>query len=259
MEILSWNVNGLRAVEKKGNLKEVLEKYSPSLFFIQEIKGQEEKFSSINKKYPGYKKIYHPAEKPGYAGVALWIKEGDFPEGSYQVEKGFPGWIDYEGRVLQFFWKDWVFLGVYVPNGGKSKEAFEEKLLFLEKFLEYLLSLRKKKKKVLFCGDMNIAHQEIDLARPKENQNSIGFLPVEREWISTYIKKGFVDLFRHFYPDRVSYTWWHLKTRARERNVGWRIDYFFIDKKHLSYVKEVEHLEEIFGSDHCPIWLKIEV
>lgn len=258
VKIISWNVNGLRAVEKKGEFHKLIEKENPDLLFIQETKAKPEQLSSFLTDNPHYETYYHSAVKPGYSGVGLWVKKKLIPK-SYEIHRGMPGWDDHEGRVIGLSWGDYLLYGVYFPNGGKSQEAWQEKLRFYDHFHEHIHKMREQGKKILFTGDLNVAHEEIDLARPKENENSIGFLPEERAWVSRLIADNWVDVFRTLYPTKISYTWWQLQTRARERNIGWRIDYFIVDKPLFAKVKSMDHLNDHPGSDHCPIFMTIEL
>ncbi|RME87875.1 MAG: exodeoxyribonuclease III [Candidatus Hydrogenedentota bacterium] len=256
--LYSWNVNGIRAVERKGALDEFLQKYNPDILFLQETKARKEQLSEMLTDHPEYYQYYHSAEKKGYSGVSVWLKKSVIPQDHF-VSTGMDGWNDHEGRVIRVDIGQYTFFGVYFPNGGKSEEAWKEKLVFYDHFLDHINTLRKKRRKIIWTGDLNVAHTEIDLARPKENQNSIGFLPEERSWVDRVIQKNWVDCFRYFHPDKISYTWWQMQTRARERNVGWRIDYFFVDKKLLPEIIDCDHLNEQMGSDHCPIFLKTKL
>jgi exodeoxyribonuclease III len=257
MRIVSWNVNGIRAVERKENLGSFLEKYHPDIFCIQETKAQEEQLDEIDKKYDTYQKYYQSAEKRGYSGTSIWVKN---TYSVLQTSVGMPGWNDSEGRVLRVDLENCIILTIYFPNGGKSPEAWEEKLRFYDHFLEYVEKLRaEQNKNIIFCGDMNVAHHPIDIARPEDNEGRIGFHPREREWMTRVIEHGWQDVFRAIYPNtKDSYTWWHMRTRARLRNVGWRIDYFFTHKSYFDRVEKIEHLDQEEGSDHCPILLEIK-
>ncbi len=255
MKIISWNVNGIRAVERKGDLEAFLENHNPDVFLIQETKCKEDQVQSLIKKYADYEQFYHSAEKPGYAGTAIWVKKG---LGDVKFETGMSDFEDIEGRIARVDIENLVILGVYFPNGGKSNEAWDGKLVFYEKFLSYVNALRKEGKQVIFAGDVNCAHEPIDLARPEDNDGKIGFHPDERAHLSQWIGEGWIDVWR----DRNSnvtdvYSWWHVITRARLRNVGWRIDYFFVDEALLSKIKHVEYLTDQMGSDHCPVMLEI--
>ncbi len=263
MRIISWNVNGLRAVERKGELKRLLKTYNPDILLLQEIKCQPEQIKNINKTYSTYEKFYNSAEKKGYSGTAIWVKKTTkniTPSKEYPILfwKGMPEFDDNEGRIVRIDFDNFSVLGVYFPNGGKSSEAWADKLIFYEKFLNYINQLRKSGRKVIFAGDVNCAHQEIDLARPKDNDGKIGFHPKERAWLSKWIEDNWVDVWRKKFPQKTDvYSWWHVLTRARLRNVGWRLDYFFVDKVLFNSVKKIEYLNTQMGSDHCPVLLEI--
>ena len=251
-------------MERKGSLVEFLEKEDPDVFFLQEIKGTPDKFSKFLTDNPDYQTFYNSAEKPGYAGTGVWIKKNieylicniefvDSFEGDPCSDEGRLSQIDCEIEGEKF-----SILGLYFPNGGKSPEAFADKLVFYDKFLDHVNALRAAGRQVIWTGDVNCAHEEIDIARPKENKNSIGFLPVERNWVSRCVSEGWSDIFRVQNPDTVVYSWWHLISKARARNVGWRIDYFFCDEGFLPRVKKIEYLNDQMGSDHCPVMVEIE-
>jgi len=254
-------VNGIRAVDRKGNLAEFLEKYQPDIFLIQEIKATEEQLDKLKfrEKYSDYTQFYHPAQKPGYAGTAIWLRKDFFAGIPTKFQTGMDDFHDDEGRISRIsFVKDgenFEIFSVYFPNGGKSPAAWDGKLVFYEKFLNFVNSLRDQGKTVIFAGDVNCAHEKIDLARPESNKNSIGFLPEERAWLTKWVANGWVDIFREKFPDKVIYSWWHVITRSRERNVGWRIDYFFVDRKSREKIKNIEYLNDQMGSDHCPVLL----
>ncbi len=257
MKIISWNVNGIRAVDRKGDLEMFLKTHNPDIFLIQETKAQEDKLVPIIKKYDKYEQFYNSAERPGYAGTGIWVKKSLHYNIIFSIE--FPNYKDNEGRVARIDLDDWTIFSIYFPNGGKSKEAWNDKLVFYEKFLAHVNNLRKEGRKVIWAGDVNCAHEEIDLARPKDNENSIGFLPEERTWITKVIQNNWADVFRSLYPGKIIYSWWHVITRARERNVGWRIDYFFLDQELMKQVKDIKYLNDQMGSDHCPVELRIEI
>lgn len=255
MNVYSWNVNGIRAVERKKELQQFIEKYKPDILFIQEIKGTKDKFSKYLTENENYYQEYYSAEKAGYSGTGVWIKKS--LELNYSYHTGMEEYQDNEGRVsridFDFLNKKFSLFGVYFPNGGKSKEAWNDKLVFYDKFHQNINKLREEGREVVWCGDVNCAHNEIDLARPDDNKNSIGFLPEEREWIDKLLENNWVDIYRKKYPEKVIYSWWHLLTRARARNVGWRIDYFFCDDKFYNSIKKIEYLNSQQGSDHCPV------
>ncbi len=263
MKIISWNVNGIRAVERKGDLEVFLNQYDPDIFLIQETKAKAEQVNSLLKKYDHYEQFYNSAERPGYAGTAIWVKktfrhsELD-SKSSIKFQTGMPPFDDTEGRISRITIGNIEILGVYFPNGGKSPEAWEGKLIFYEKFFDFVNQLRKEGKTVIFAGDVNCAHEEIDLARPKDNEGSIGFHPAERKWLSKWIENGWIDVWRKRNPHvRDVYSWWHVITRSRAKNVGWRIDYFFVDEKFVSQIKDIRYLNDQMGSDHCPILLEM--
>ncbi len=171
---------------------------------------------------------------------------------------GMPKFDD-EGRTLVAYFKDFVLLNIYFPNGGRGPERLKYKMEYYDHFLKFIENLRKKGKKIIFCGDVNTAHTEIDLSRPNENLKTSGFLPEERAWLDEVIKKGYLDTFRLLYPKKIEkYSWWDMKTFARERNIGWRIDYFFVSHDLKDKVKKAEILDTIFGSDHCPVLLELD-
>ena len=266
MRIISWNVNGFRAVERKGAWQQLLDACQPDIVCIQEIKGTPDKFPASLTKPTGYQTFYHPAEKPGYSGTAIWLAEKyaqSISDIAYSTDiAGDP--VANEGRIsaLDFVCNNQPFtlLGVYYPNGGKSEQAWLDKLSFYDAFLTHVNQLRQQGRSVIFCGDVNCAHQPIDLARPDENDGVIGFHPKERAWIDTVIADGWVDIFRHKYPTKAEvYSWWHMVTRARSRNIGWRIDYFFLDKPLVERVHSIDYLMQHQGSDHCPVLLDIDL
>jgi len=202
---------------------------------------------------PDYNGYFAQAERKGYSGVALWSKVK--PEKiSYKL--GLPR-FDNEGRLIEAVYEDFTIFNVYFPNGKASNERLQFKMDYYETFLKRMSDLVQENKKIVICGDINTAHQEIDLARPKENEKVSGFLPVEREWIDRLLDLGFVDTFRHFQSEPGHYSWWDYKTRARERNVGWRIDYFFISNNLKENLKSAFIESEVMGSDHCPIGIDL--
>ncbi len=257
MKIISWNVNGIRAVERKGELDAFLRSYDPDIFFLQETKASPDKLSDELTKHPEYEQFYHPAEKPGYAGTGVWAKKVQKLNPTFIT--GMDRFEDTEGRLSRIDFADYTLIGVYFPNGGKSEEAWHGKIAFYEQFLQYINGLRKSGRKVIWCGDVNCAHEEIDIARPKENMQSIGFLPEEREWVSKCVRHGWRDVFRDCNPETVMYSWWHVLSGARARNIGWRIDYFFVDEKLVEQVQNIEYLNDQMGSDHCPVLLEMDI
>lgn len=256
LKLYSWNVNGIRAVEKKGFLN-WLNKSDADIVCIQEIKVQDiEVLSSELRNPKEYKAIWNTdKEKKGYSGVLVYTKLN--PKG---VKIDFKSDIlSKEGRVIECDFGSFVLLNVYFPNGGMSEERLKYKLKFYDEFLTYVKKLLRSGRDVIFCGDINTAHSEIDLARPKENANNTGFLKIEREWIDKVIKEGFIDSFRLFHSEGGRYTYWDLKTFARDRNVGWRIDYFFVSENLKKNLRDAFINNEVMGSDHCPLGISIEI
>lgn len=253
MKLLSWNVNGLRAVHKKGFLDWFISE-NPDILCIQETKAHPDQLPDELIKVDGYKSYFSSSKiKKGYSGVAIYTKH----EPS-KVEHGFGiARFDDEGRVVIAAFKEFVLMNIYYPNGKASEERLKYKLDFYDAFLEYADKLVEKGNKLIICGDVNTAHKEIDIARPKENENVSGFLKIERDWMDKFVSHGYVDTFRMFNQEPEQYTWWDLVTRARERNVGWRIDYFFVSENLKDKVKNAFILPDVMGSDHCPIGLEI--
>lgn len=276
VKIICWNINGIRAFVKKGCFDWFL-KQNPEFFCIQETKAHPEQLTKEVLQPESYTSYFdHSKIKKGYSGVAVYVKntmsqpekidsdlfldkkETETLDGKKQIDQPdkTDDQADQEGRFLALHYKNIVLINCYFPNGGGEPHRLEYKLRFYEAFLKYVNKIKKIGKEVVFCGDLNVAHTEIDLARPKENSNHVGFLPVERKWVDKVIEAGFVDSFREKYPNKKeAYSWWDMKTMARERNVGWRIDYFFTTKKLVEEIKKVEIHSEIYGSDHCPISL----
>ena len=266
MKVITWNVNSVRSVEKKGELQILEEKENPDILLLQETRGNVEQFSQYLANNSDYNQYYHSAEKKGYAGTGIWMKK-EFEKMCKEIE--FKTEVPHlpnadEGRVshITFSFEDNIYdvLSIYFPNGGKSEEAWKDKLIFFDRILDYMNELREEKHIVIVGGDMNVAHSEIDLANPKANKGKIGFHPDERAWFSRVIENSWCDAWRSLNPDITEvYSWWSAITRARERNVGWRLDYFFIDKNFLGDIKNIEYLNEQYGSDHCPLSMELEI
>jgi len=254
--IISWNVNGIRAWHKKGAMDDLIT-LKPDIFCLQEIKAEQEQLSEEIQEPQGYFSYYDSSKmRKGYSGVAIYTKEEPL-----EVKAGLGiKALDKEGRLLTAFFEGYVVITGYFPNGGGGEERLAYKMKFYKAFLKYIKDLRNEGYQVIFCGDVNTAHQAIDLARPKPNEKNTGFLPMEREWIDKVIKNGFVDTWRELNPtltDRYSY--WDVKTRSRERNVGWRIDYFFVDRSLLPSLRNADIHEDLYGSDHCPVSIDINI
>ena len=243
---------GMRAAVKKG-LYNFIEKDKAEIFCLQECKA---KIEQVPEDYPKEYRFYlNDAEKAGYSGVGTFTKL----EPKTEIVGDRDNDWDSEGRVLITKFDEFTLLNIYFPNGKRDKGRLQYKLDFYEHFLKYINELREHGEKVIFCGDVNTAHEEIDLARPKENSKVSGFLDSERKILSNWEENGWVDTFRHFHKDEVKYSWWDQFTHARDRNVGWRIDYVYVDKKLLPQVKDAFILNEVLGSDHCPVGIEIEL
>ena len=254
LRLLSWNVNGIRAVHKKGALQWWLDE-KPEIVCLQETKADESQVPVELRNIPGYHAHYASGVRKGYSGVALYARLKPA-----RVRLGFGrDEFDREGRVIAAEYGAFTLFNVYFPNGKASKERLAYKLAFYDAFLEHLLTCLKRQDKIIVCGDVNTAHKEIDLARPKENEKVSGFLPVERAWLDRFVSAGFVDTFRLFTTEPGHYTWWDMKTRARERNVGWRIDYVFASESLRQSVTTAFILQDVMGSDHCPVGIELSL
>lgn len=253
MHICTWNINGFRAAWGKG-FKEWLVKESPDILCLQEIKAKPEQLTAEQLNIPGYTVQWNPAQRPGYSGVATFFKAApdDFSFG-LGIEK-----FDVEGRVIRSKQNGFNLFNIYFPNGQRGKDRVDYKLEFYSELLNIYNGLVAAGEQVIITGDFNTAHEEIDLARPKDNQETSGFLPEERAWVDRYVENGMIDIFRHLYPDKAQYTWWTYLFQSRARNVGWRIDYFMISPGLLERVKDVVIRDEVMGSDHCPVSLYID-
>jgi exodeoxyribonuclease-3 len=251
IRIASWNVNGLRAIHKKG-FTDFIKQNNFDIVCLQETKVPQEKIPDDLLNLKGYFSYFSSAERPGYSGVAIYSKIKPFQSGN---GFGIPR-FDNEGRVLWLDFEDFILFNTYMPNGGREMKRLDYKLDFYDSFLKYLEGLIKEGRKVILTGDVNTAHQAIDLARPKQNEKNTGFLPEERDWIDRLLTAGFTDAFRFFNPEPGNYTWWDYKTRARERNIGWRLDYFFASNNMVTELRNSKILHQVPGSDHCPIVLE---
>jgi exodeoxyribonuclease-3 len=252
MKLISWNVNGVRAAVKKGFL-EWLEKESPDVMCIQETKAHVVQLNA-DILHPGdYMGVWSEANRKGYSGTATFSKQKPlFTQSNFEED-----WLDEEGRVVLTEFEDFYLFNVYFPNGGSGAERLKYKLDFYEKFFDYIELYREKGKGVIICGDVNTAHKEIDLARPKENEKTSGFLPEERAWLDKLIANGYHDTLRMFTEDGELYSWWDMKTRSRDRNVGWRIDYFLVSDELKDKVKAAGIMVDTLGSDHAPVWIEL--
>src|SRR3989338_3402759 len=251
---ISWNVNGVRAAERKGFLA-WLEKTSPDILCIQETKAHPDQLTQSLLHPNGYFGIWNTAERRGYSGVATFLKTKPLMEMSHFGER----LLDEEGRIILTEHPEFYLFNVYFPNGGRSPERLQYKLTFYKRFFELMEEFREKGKPVLVCGDVNNAHHPIDLSRPKENEKISGFMPIERKWLDHLAQHDYHDTFRFFYPEKKEvYSWWDVKTGARVRNIGWRIDYVCAHPSLLPRIKEAFVLSDVLGSDHCPVGIHIE-
>jgi exodeoxyribonuclease-3 len=252
MKLVSWNVNGIRATLGKG-LPEFVAAERPEILCLQETKAREDQVA-LPLEFAGYRSYWNSAEKPGYSGVAVFTREEPLA-----VKHGM-GLSDHdrEGRVLTLEYADFHLVNVYTPNAQDELRRLPYRMEWDEAFRQYLVGLEASGKPVVFCGDLNVAHQEIDLARPRENRRSAGFSDEERAGFTRLLESGFHDTFRHFHPDRAgAYSWWSFRGGARTRNVGWRIDYFGVSTGLLGRTKEAAILSGVTGSDHCPVTLTL--
>lgn len=253
MKILSWNVNGIRAVVRKGELKKLLKQEKPDVLCVQEIKIGEEKISGESFDLSGYQEFWNSAQRPGYAGTLVLIKNGIKVIG----REKFPQ--DEEGRVIILELKDSYLVNVYFhnANGGGELKRLGHKIEFNNELLGFLKDLEKKKP-LIVAGDYNVAHNEIDIARPGPNEGNAGFTIEERAWMSKFLKSGFKDTFRELHPEKVQYSWWSFRGNARDRNVGWRLDYLCVSSGISKKVKKAYILDEQMGSDHAPVGIELE-
>jgi exodeoxyribonuclease-3 len=257
IKLISWNVNGLRAVIKK-DFFNLFRQMDADVLAIQETKIQRNQLTDEMINVKGYESCWsHATVKKGYSGVATYSRIK--PERT-NTELGIDK-FDQEGRIIELDFKDFIFFNVYFPNGQMSDERLQYKLDFYEKFFEYTDSYKNQGRSIIITGDYNTAHNEIDLKNPKANEKTSGFLRIERDWLDRIVENGYVDTFRHFYPDIEKYSWWTYRFKARDRNIGWRIDYFFVSSDIIKkgWIKEAFIDNDIFGSDHCPIGLVLEI
>lgn len=251
MRLFSWNVNGIRAAQKKGFLDWVAAA-QPDILGLQETKAQVDQLDDALVKPEGYHTYWSSAERKGYSGVSLYSKTEPL---SVQLGLGIPEY-DIEGRTIIAEYSDFVFITAYFPNGGQENARVPYKMAYKAAFLDYCKAVQARGKGVIFCGDVNTSHNEIDLARPKENEKNTGFMPIERAWMDHLIsEEGYIDTYRWLHPDKATYSWWSMRGGARQRNVGWRLDYFIISPDLRDRVESAEIHTDVMGSDHCPVSL----
>ena len=254
MKLLSWNVNGIRAAVKKGFL-EYLEDQNPEIICIQETKAHKEQLTSEILEDHGYFTYWHSGQKKGYSGVATFCKEEPlYIQEGIGIKK-----YDDEGRVLITEHNKFLLYNIYFPNGQKNEERLKYKLDFYDDLLPIINDQVESGNNVIVTGDWNTAHRPIDLARPNENKNTSGFMPIEREKVDEYILNGWVDTFRLFHEEGGRYSWWTYRFGARDRNIGWRIDYFFVNEGMVEICTDADIHQNIFGSDHCPVSLTLDL
>jgi exodeoxyribonuclease-3 len=252
MKILSWNVNGIRAVEKKGFI-EYVKNSGYDLIGLQETKAEPSQLSEELLNIDGYKSYFMSAQKKGYSGVAIYTKV----EPLEISDMGFSE-FDSEGRVIIAKFPEFTFINAYFPNSQDAGKRIDYKVDFCETMLKLCNERVARGENIVLCGDYNIAHTEIDLARPKQNEGNPGYLPEERSFMTKFLEAGYVDTFRHFRPTEVKYSWWSYRMMARSKNIGWRIDYHCVNKDFIDRVVDVEILNEVEGSDHCPVYIEVK-
>lgn len=251
LKLVSWNVNGLRACVKKGFI-DFFQEVDADIFCVQETKLQE---GQIQLELQGYNQYWNYAEKKGYSGTAVFTKRKPISvKYGFDLDDSEP-----EGRIITLEFEEFFLVNQYTPNSQRDLARMSFRLEWEDKIRTYLQELDKKKP-VILCGDLNVAHQEIDLKNPKSNLNNSGFTPEERGKFSDLLETGFIDSFRYFYPEKEgAYTWWSYMNKVRERNIGWRIDYFLISARLVDQLKDAEIHPEIMGSDHCPVSLQVNI
>jgi len=250
MKIVTWNINGLRAGYRKGALDWVWNR-QPDVVCLQEIKARPDQLTGEQRSPQGYTAIWNPAEKAGYSGVATFLREPG-AESRLGVDAAH---FDVEGRVISTLHPDFRLFNVYFPSGTRGRERVFYKLDFYARLLEICDEHHRRGGQLIVAGDFNTAHMPIDLKNARQNQKTSGFLPEEREWVQKYLDRGFVDVYRLLYPERVQYTWWTARLAARERGIGWRLDYFLVSASLVPRVRDVIIHDGVPGSDHCPVEL----
>lgn len=250
----SWNVNGLRAVLNKGFI-EIIQREQPDILGIQETKLQEHQIPKELNTLNEYLIYWSHSSRKGYSGTGLFTKLLPL---NFSTGFGNPE-FDCEGRIIIAEYFKFIYLNIYFPNGQKDDERLSYKLRFYDRCLEIMEEKRSLGKIILVGGDFNTAHHPIDLANPKENEKTSGFLPVERAWLDKIEEIGWIDTFRYFDKSPEQYTWWSYRTKARPRNVGWRLDYFWVNKEGIEHIKKAGIRQDIEGSDHCPVFVELEI
>jgi len=253
MKITTWNINGIRAALKKDITKWIGD-YKPDILCLQELKAKYEQVDLNPILDLGYSVIWNAAERPGYSGVAtFYLNEPNAVIKGIGIDQ-----FDVEGRVIQTSYHGFELFNIYFPNGGQENKRVPFKLEFYKELLAKCDGLYKEGKNIIITGDFNTAHREIDLKNPKQNEKNTGFLPEERAWIDTYLEHDFIDIFRKRYPEKEQYSWWTYRFKSRERNIGWRLDYYLISSRLEEKVIDVTIHDKVMGSDHCPVTLEIK-
>lgn len=249
MKLISWNVNGIRACLNKG-FSDFFKEVNADIFCLQETKCQPEQ---INLEFEGYTSYWNSAERKGYSGTAIFTKKQPvnvtYGIGIEEHDK--------EGRIITLEFENFYLVTNYTPNAKRELERLDYRMVWEDEIRKYLLELNKKKP-VIMCGDLNVAHEEIDLKNPKTNKGNAGFTNEEREKMTELLNAGFIDSYRYLYPEKIEYSWWSYMGHAREKNVGWRIDYFIVSNDFRENIKDTTIYTEILGSDHCPVGLEIK-
>lgn len=254
MRLITWNVNGIRSIHGKG-FAEWLRNESPDVLCLQEVKASPEQLTAEMVTPPGYTSVWNPAEKKGYSGVAVFTKQKPLAIRLGLGEAAF----DSEGRVVEVEFPKFTLVNAYFPNSQRDHARLDFKIAFCKKMFHHLEAVRERGKPALLCGDFNIAHQAIDLKNPKQNENNAGFLPQERQWMDFLLSRGYVDTFRNFHQAGGHYTWWSYRPGVREKNIGWRLDYFVCSDSLRPMLKSARHHTLVPGSDHCPVELQLDV
>ena len=254
MKLYSWNVNGIRAAEKKG-LVDWIKSEQPDVLGIQELKATEDQLPDTLKQIDGYHAFFNPAERKGYSGTAVYYKEAPLDIHTGLSDDRF----NHEGRTIVMEYPDFTLYNIYFPNGGQGDDRLQFKMDFYNCFQKDVNALVAEGKRVIVCGDVNTAHTEIDLKNPKSNAKRSGFLPIEREWVTQFLNDGYIDTYRYFHPDQIEYSWWSYRFNARANNAGWRIDYFFASDNAKELLEDAAIHTDVMGSDHCPISLTLKL
>lgn len=253
MKIISWNVNGIRAVEKKGFFP-FIEAEQPDILCLQETKAHDHQLEETLLKVPGYASYFHSGDRKGYSGTAVYYKKEPL-----NITTGLSNPVfNSEGRTIIMEYPDFILYNVYFPNGQKDDERLQFKMAFNHCLQNDIQTLLAAGKNVIVGGDINIAHREIDLKNPRENSKRSGFLPIERAWIDDFLGIGMVDSWRRQHPDEIKYSWWSYRFSARKNNAGWRIDSFYVSQNFMEQVESTDILNDVMGSDHCPIVLTLK-